>query len=108
MDVKESVVEENVTVDEEVTEGPTPRDPREEFMEEAGNVAVPLSVGMNTLREGINNLISSSPLHIECILEEFRAACSALEKHAAENAEREANEYYSKINELRQKYNITD
>lgn len=77
------------------------------FIEEANGVQIPISVGMNSLREDINRAISNSPLHIECILEIFRSTVTMLEKVASENAEKETNEYYSKINELKEKYGIT-
>lgn len=105
---------ENVNTEEVIVEAPEVADEvsqeesRQKFFEEAGSVEVPISVGMNTLREEINRVISNSPLHIECMLEVFRSTCTMLEKVASENAEKEANAYYSKLNELREKYGITD
>lgn len=97
---------EEVVVTDDAKNVPAPD--REEFYKEVNNVEIPISVSMNALREDINRVISNSPLHIECMLEVFRSTCSMLEKVASENAQKEANEYYSAIGELKEKYHITD
>lgn len=104
-DIREKNATETSTT---VTTNGTVPDSREEFIKAVNNVEVPISVGMNALREDINRTISNSPLHIECILEIFRSTCNMLEKVAAENAEKETNAYYSKIEELKDEFNITD
>lgn len=78
--------------------------PEEKFNQEASQVPVPTSVAMNQLRQNINEVISHTPLHIECVLEVLRSACIAVEEVATQTAEREANEYYAKIGEIRNKY----
>ena len=111
-----STSSENVVVTDDVVEATgevkeikfNPDEARQKFIEEANNVEVPVSVGMNSLREEINRVISNSPVHIECMLEVFRSTCTMLEKVASENAEKETNAYYSKINELKEKYGVTD
>ena len=104
---KEENVVEMPVEKEDMGNEPAP-DNRQEFIKAVNNVEVPISVGMNALREDINKVISNSPLHIECMLEVFRSTCSMLEKVAAENAEKETNAYYSKIEELREKFGITE
>lgn len=76
----------------------------EKFNEEASQVEVPTSVAMNQLRQALNDIISSSPLHVECILEVLRSACNAVEKLAAEVATKEMNGYSEQIQTIRQKY----
>ena len=76
----------------------------EKFNEEASQVEVPTSVAMNQLRQALNGIISSSPLHVECILEVLRSACNAVEKLAAEVATKEMNGYNEQIQTIRQKY----
>lgn len=108
--VEESMVEKTVENAPEVATENEPVENEvsnvEEFQKAAGQVPIPQSVAMNALRNDINNAISRSPLHIECILEVFRTTCDMLEKSAAETAQQEAMAYDNQIMELRQKFNI--
>lgn len=76
------------------------------FQKEASDVKVPVSILMNQFRQDLNKIISESSLHIECVLEILRSACTTVEMVAAETANKEMTEYREEIQKIQNKYNI--